>query len=204
MDASSPNSRALSTGSRSISSSLLARVKAREPDAWRRLVKLYGPVIYLWARQAGLQPDDAADVVQEVLGAVADKVEDFRRERTGDTFQGWLWTITRNKIRDHFRRVQDRPEARGGTDAQQRILQIPELPEPSSDDHAEVGSRVARSALELIRAEFEDRTWRAFWRMAIDGCPAADVAEELGISIRAVYQGKYRVLRRIRQELDEL
>ena len=58
--------------------------------------------------------------------------------------------------------------------------------------------------MELIRAEFKESTWQAFYRTAVDARPAAEVAEELGISLRAVYQAKYRVMRRIRRELEDL
>lgn len=61
-----------------------------------------------------------------------------------------------------------------------------------------------RRALDLVRAEFENRTWDAFWRTAIDGQPAGDVAAQLGMSLHAVYKAKSRVLRRLRQELAGL
>lgn len=209
MDPPFADSRAPSTGPSSTSTSLLRRVKAEDPEAWRRLVRLYGPLVYLWSRQANLNPDDAADMVQEVFVAVAGSIEGFRRERPEDTFRGWLWTITRNKIRDHFRRRQREAQAKGGTDAQEQLLQVPHpqagaRPEPSSEANAEAGSQVTHRATELIRGEFEDRTWQAFWRTAVDGRKAAEVADELGMTLRAVYQAKYRVLRRIRQELDDL
>lgn len=209
MHPSSPNSRAPSTGPSSTSSGLLRRVKAEDPEAWRRLVRLYGPLVYLWSRQSNLNPDDAADVVQEVFVAVAGGVEGFHRDRPGDSFRGWLWTITRNKIRDHFRRRQGQTQAKGGTDAQEQLLQVPHpqagaRPEPSSEANADAGSHIAHHALELIRGQFEQRTWQAFWRTAVDGCKAAEVADELGMTLRAVYQAKYRVLRRIRQELEDL
>jgi RNA polymerase sigma-70 factor (ECF subfamily) len=197
-------SRAPSTGPGSTSSSLLRRVGQGDPDAWRRLVRLYGPLVYIWARQCGLQPADAADVHQETFVAVAGSVGDFRRERPDDSFRGWLWTITRNKICDHFRRRRGQAAAQGGTDAQEQLLQVPEPPKPSADSQADAGSQIARRAMELIRGEFEDRTWQAFWRTAVDGLKAAEVADELGMTLAAVYQAKYRVLRRIRQELGEL
>jgi RNA polymerase sigma-70 factor (ECF subfamily) len=173
------------------------------------LVRLYGPLVYLWVRRRGLQPDDAADVLQETFVAVAGSLETFHREQPGDTFRGWLWTITRNKIRDHFRRRQGEAVATGGTDAQEQLLRVPHpqagtRPEPFSDDCADAGSQIAHAALELIRAEFEDRTWQAFWQTAVDGRKAAEVAEELGMTLAAVYMAKYRVLRRIRQELGDL
>jgi RNA polymerase sigma-70 factor (ECF subfamily) len=89
----------------STSSSLLERAKSRDPDAWRWLAEFYGPLVYNWARAAGLQPSDAADVAQEVFRSVSVKLADFRHDRTHDSFRGWLWTITRNKVRDyHFQR----------------------------------------------------------------------------------------------------
>ena len=116
----------------SISTSLLGRVKAGEGEAWRRLVELYAPLLYEWCRRRGLQAEDAADVAQEVFAAVARNIESFRRDRPGDSFRGWLWTITRSKIRDHFRRFKGQPEAQGGTDAQLRLAEIPEPPSDAS------------------------------------------------------------------------
>jgi len=178
-------------------------VKARDPEAWRQLVRIYGPLVYAWCQQCGLQAEDAADIVQEVFGSVASSVSEFRRERPGDSFRGWLWTITRNKIRDHFRALQGRAQARGGTTAQQRLAELPERPpEESETDRSRTDELTPEyRAFEAIRAEFEDRTWEAFRRTAVDGLPAAEVAAELGMTPEAVYKAKSRVLRRIRQEL---
>src|SRR5690606_12959139 len=55
----------------STAASLVAGVKALDPTAWRQLVTLYGPLIYGWARRAGLRGEDAADVTQDVFRAVA-------------------------------------------------------------------------------------------------------------------------------------
>ena len=185
----------------SISSTLLQRVQARRPEAWTRLVDLFGPTVYRWCRCSGARPEDAADVVQEVFSAVAAHVGDFQRRNGDDSFTAWLATITRNKIRDHFRR-QDRPQARGGTDAHAQLEQLPEPVEPS--EVAEVDRALPRRGLQLVRAEFENRTWEAFWRATVDGQAPADIAEDLGMSVAAVYQAKSRVLRRLRQELGGL
>ena len=42
----------------------------------------------------------------------------------------------------------------------------------------------------MIRAEFEDRTWEAFWRVSVDGQSPADVAADLEMSVAAVYKAK--------------
>src|SRR5437764_23519 len=86
---------------------LLERLRAGQAGAWERLAELYGQTVYVWCRRAGVSEADAADVSQEVFTAVARTVADFRRERPGDSFRGWLWTITQNKVRDHWRRRAD-------------------------------------------------------------------------------------------------
>jgi len=103
--------------------SLVEEVRARDPEAWRRLAYLYGPLVYSWCRHQGLPGQDAEDVVQEVFLTVFARVSDFRREREGDTFRGWLWTIARHKIGDWIRRHGRQPQAAGGTDAQEQLLE---------------------------------------------------------------------------------
>ena len=75
---------------------------------------------------------------------------------------------------------------------------------PASDPSVACDAGLSRRGLDLVRAEFENRTWEAFWRTAVEGHAPAHVAEDLGMSVPAVYKAKSRVLRRLRQELDEL
>ncbi len=190
----------------SISRSWLERARVRDPDAWRKLAEVYGPLVYQWCRRAGLQSTDATDVVQEVFRSVAGAIDGFRRDRRGDSFRGWLWTITRNKVRDHFRGRGDRPVAQGGSAAQARLRELPhEAPEDSDEASAlAVKANLARRAVAIMQDNFEPRTWQAFWQTAVEHRPAADVAGDLGISTAAVYMAKSRVLRRLRKELDGL
>ena len=206
MDQSGNAPAATSDSSHSTSSGLLARVKAGDGEAWRRLIGVYGPLVYQWCRHCALSPEDAADVAQEVFSAGARKVADFRRERPEDTFRGWLWTITLNKIRDQARRRQGEPRAQGGTEAQHRLAQILDQALDSTDAGlvSDCENSLAHRIVELARAGVEERTWQAFWRVAVDGEDAAVVAESLGISVQAVYDAKYRIRRKIRQQFEDL
>jgi RNA polymerase sigma-70 factor (ECF subfamily) len=179
------------------------RVKARDAEAWRRLVGLYSPLVYAWCRKAGLQPQDAADVLQEVFRAVAAGVGSFRRERPEDTFRGWLRVITRNKVHDHFHRETAQPEAVGGTDIQRRMLEIA-ADESEPPSQADPLATLVHRALETVRSEFEESTWQAFVLTTIEERPAVEVAQRLGLSPGAVRQAKFRVLRRLRQELGDV
>jgi RNA polymerase sigma-70 factor (ECF subfamily) len=184
---------------------LLERARANDDEAWRRLVFLYSPLVFSWCRRAGLRSEDAADVLQEVFIAVSRALAAFDR-REGGAFRAWLWTITRNKLHDHYRRQQAGPEAAGGSDAHRRLLDIPDEMPGEPDDASDPGSAASllRRALELVRGDFEERTWQAFYRATVEGQPAGTLASDLGMSVAAVYQAKARVLRRLREELGNL
>jgi RNA polymerase sigma-70 factor (ECF subfamily) len=179
--------------------SLLERARAQDATAWQKLATLYRPLVYYWCQRGGAGPEDAHDVVQEVLLAVAGGLQQFQREGTG-SFRAWVRGITRHKLLDHHRRQQRQPAAAaGGTDA---LLRVQELPDPASgseDESAEVGG-LYRRALDLIRSEFEERTWLAFWNTAVENRDTATVAAELGMSAVAVRIAKSRVLGRLREE----
>ena len=58
---------------------------------------------------------------------------------------------------------------------------------------------VLRCLLDLMEQEFEPSTIQAFRRLALEEASGAEVAEELGLSVAAVYVAKSRVLHKIRQ-----
>lgn len=198
------SSGAISESLGSTSSTLLQRVKSGDAEAWRRVARLYGPIAFLWCRQSNLSVHDAADVVQETFLAVARHLPAFHRETPKDSFRGWLWTIVHNKIRDHFRRQRDSAQPRGGTAGEVALAQIPEREAQEPPTPFVAAGLLERLALDLIRAEFESRTWEAFWQVTVGGRSAAEVGDSLGMTKRAVRQAKYRVLRRLRQELADL
>ncbi|MCC7419630.1 MAG: sigma-70 family RNA polymerase sigma factor [Planctomycetaceae bacterium] len=191
----------------STSRSLLADARRSMPAAWERLVRLYAPLVASWVRRGGVAEQDVVDVVQDVFSAVFGNFKRFRKERRSDTFRGWLATISRNKVNDHFRRRTDEPCAPGGTEASLRIQQIldPHPPfEPQEGDEDILLDGLLRTALEAIRGEFHERTWKAFWGTVVEGRAAADVAADLEMKPGTVRVAKSRVLLRLRRELGDV
>jgi len=192
--------------SQSTSPSLLERLKGNDSVAWEHFAAVYGPMVYGWCRRLGLQDQDAADVSQEVFRAVAGNIRRFRRDAANHTFRGWLWTITRNKIRDLGRDQAGKAHAQGGSTADARLQQIAEPPDDVSSvsNDAVDGRGLLQRAADIIRSEFEEQTWQIFYQIVIEGRRATDVAADLKMTASAVRQAKYRVLRRLRQEFDGL
>jgi RNA polymerase sigma-70 factor (ECF subfamily) len=188
-----------------LSSALLEGVKARDPEAWRRLAYLYGPLVYGWCRRQGLQNPDCEDVVQEVFLTILARVGEFRQQSGGGTFRGWLWAITRNKLGDWLRKhkAQARPLGPHAGPPPAPDVPAPETAECIDPPPATEAGRLYRRALDLIRPEFADHTWQAFWRVTVDGQTAADVAADLHMTRNAVYIAKSRVLSRLREVLGD-
>jgi RNA polymerase sigma-70 factor (ECF subfamily) len=197
-----PGSGAPSEPSASVSSSLLERLRVQEPEAWRRLVRLFYPLVRSWCERAGLGSEDAADATQEVFRALAGNIGRFRPEGGMNSFRRWLWGITRRQVLAQRRR--EGVPAAGGTEAQLRLAEVPEPEEASAAEALGERNALLRRALDLLRSEVEERTWQAFWRVAVDGQAPADIAADLGLSVNSVYLAKARLLRRLREEFGGL
>jgi RNA polymerase sigma-70 factor, ECF subfamily len=185
------------------SATLLSRARASDAAAWKRLVELYSPLVYHWCRQSGFTSHDAADLMQDVFQSVYRALDSFDRGKTG-AFRAWLWTITRNKIRNVVRKAA--PVAEGGSTAQERWQNLPDN-EPAPSEHSVTGERpqsLLQRALDLVRGDFNESTWKAFERTVIEQRPAAEVGAELGLSSGAVYKARDRVLRRLHEELGDV
>jgi RNA polymerase sigma-70 factor (ECF subfamily) len=184
---------------------LLDRLRANDGDAWHTMVRLYTPLVRHWCDRSGVRRADGDDVAQDVFRAAALSMEAFRRDRPGDSFRGWLRGITRNMVLQHFRHAGKQPRAAGGTDIHRRLESIADTDAGDDDeDPAEELDGLRRRALDLVRGEFESRTWQAFWRTVVDDAAPVDVAAELGTSAAAVRMAKSRVLRRLKEEFGDL
>jgi RNA polymerase sigma-70 factor (ECF subfamily) len=166
--------------------------------AWESFVRLYTPLLGHWARQMGLHGPDVEDLVQDVFTLLVRKLPAFRPDPR-KRFQGWLWVVTTNKVRERWRR-----RARVRLVAPGVLEELPGREDAEEAAEAEDRECLVRQALEVLRSEFQPSTWRAFWECAMGGRQAPEVATELGLSVGAVYAAKSRVFRRLRREVEGL
>ncbi len=186
---------------------LLYRLRdGRDGDAWREFFDLYGPVVYRFARNRGLQDADAADLMQDVLLSVARNAPRMEYDPKRGTFRGWLYTVTRNKIYNFLSGQRHRPRAAGDSDAHERLEAAPARDDegPDADWEREYQRRLTDRAMDLVKGEFHKATWEAFWGTAVEGKSAGDVGAGLKMSPGAVYVAKSRVLARLRDEVRKM
>jgi RNA polymerase sigma-70 factor (ECF subfamily) len=186
--------------------SLLTRLRhSPESAAWNRLVELYAPLIRAWLRKYDVQNSDADDLVQEVLLTVSKELSEFDHGGQPGAFRAWLKAILVNRLRSFWRARDRRPQPRGDSDIDDRLA---ELDDPASEMsliwNRQHDQYVLRQLLALAEPHFTSNTWHAFRRVALDGASADVVAQELEISLNAVFIAKSRVLSRLRQEAEGL
>jgi RNA polymerase sigma-70 factor (ECF subfamily) len=184
--------------------SLLERLRTSSDDqAWDRFVELYAPLVYRWLRahfQLGEQ--DAEDAAQEVLITVLREMPNFRYDPSG-SFRGWLFRVVHHRVQRLHR--ERRLVLIDPVELQRKLDEIQDAQSPLARRwHEEHDSMVLGRALNLIQHEFEQPTWQAFVKTAVDGLTPRQAASELGITANAARIAKSRVLRRLRQEIEGL
>jgi RNA polymerase sigma-70 factor (ECF subfamily) len=186
------------------SSRLLNGLRQGDQEAWGRFDQFYTPLVRHWARRVGVAGQDLADVVQEVLKAVARRLPQYERQR--GSFAAWICTITRSRGIDHLRGLAGQPRGAGGSSAQARLEEKPDPLEEASSPQVTASAEVLlrRRVVDVVQGEFEPHTWQAFWRSVIDGRDTAAVAAELGMSAGAVRIARSRVVNRLRAVYEEV
>jgi RNA polymerase sigma factor (sigma-70 family) len=185
--------------------SLLVQIRdSKNEAAWQEFIKLYGPMVFGFARKRGLQDADAADLMQDVLRSVSSAIGRLDYDRSQGTFRGWLFTITRNKVYNFLSARRVRPQGSGDTTTNKLLNEQPAGEDGSDAWEIEYQRRIASMAMDRVKSEFQETTWQAFRLTAVDGLSAADASKQTGLSTGAVYVAKSRVLARLKQEVESI
>jgi len=185
--------------------SLLVRLKARSDDeAWFEFTEIYRPVIYRLACRKGLQHADADDLAQQVLVAVARVIDRWESDPQRARFRTWLSRVALNAVINALTRGS--PDRGSGDSGLHEFLDA----RPAADDgpaselvRVEHRREVFRWAARQIRPEFHPVTWDAFWLTAVEGCDVDEAARRLNRSCGSVYAARSRVMRRLKEKVQE-
>lgn len=190
-----------SSESVTISSTLLTGARSANPNAWVMIVTRYSPKIMTWMLLAGVDSSDAPDLLQDVWRSVLMSLKNFRREKPDDTFRGWLRTIAQRRIADYFESRSQQP--RNLPLAQLESLQSQNL--LTDEIAANVSERVTllQKYMQQVESEVKPNTWLVFQMHVIEEKSVEEVAAILKIPTYSVYTSKSRVIKRLRELLED-
>jgi len=184
---------------------LLSSIETGSDDAWARLDAIYRPFVYRWFRRRSISHEAAEDLTQDVMLVVARELPNFEHSGRPGAFRTWLRRITLFEEKAYWRKMSLRGQPVGGTDFHETLQELGDagseltrLWEQQHDRH------VLQKLLSDISPDFDPKTMQAFRRLAIDDTPPQQVADELGMSVGAVYTAKSRVVRRLRAVAEGL
>lgn len=182
---------------------LLARLKRpADANAWQTFVDLYMPLVYRYCRSRGLQDADATDVTQQVLSNVHRAIEAFEYEPQRGRFRDWLGTIAlRELIRNQ--RKDRRPGKGQGAGLGDSIVERLDGPVDSAWLE-EFNSHIFAAALQRVRDYFDESTWQAFDLTWLGNVKPQDAACRIEKSTAWVYKARFRVLNKLRSEIEFL
>lgn len=145
-----------------------------------------------WVRALGARPADVADVVQEVFVVAHRRLPDFEH----DNVAGWLYQITRRKVRDYRRLswVKHLFTARTASGFKHSVA-------PGADPSNQLESRQRTELLERILAALPDEQRAAFVLFEIEGYSGAAIAELQQVPVNTVWGRIYKARQKLQAQL---
>jgi RNA polymerase sigma-70 factor (ECF subfamily) len=178
---------------------LLARARAGDAGALERLVDRHQARVYRFGLKMCRDPEDAKDVLQDTLLAMARGIRDFRGASSLST---WLYTVARSfcikkRRKGLFGAVEHSLESEV---ARESAALADAGPRP---DEA-VGAKIIERALERAIGSLEPGYREVLVLRDMEGLPAAEVAEILGLSVQAVKSRLHRARLSVRERIAPL
>lgn len=186
--------------------SLILRLRdGRNQQAWAEFLEIYQPLILRLVRSRGLQDADAREVTQDVLLAVVAAIPNWDANPAKGSFRGWLSTITRNLVVNFLVRQSRHPRGSGDSDFARWLNEVPAADcNESKFFDLEQRRQFFQWAAIRVRGEVSESTWDAFQRTSIDRGDIAEVARDLGTTAGAIYVARSRVMKRLRECIEQL
>lgn len=176
----------------------------QDQKSWDEFYRTYWRLIYSVASKAGLNNEEAWDVVQETILSVAKQTRNGRYDAEKGSFKSWLWNITRWRIADQFRKrpTREQPTDSNGTS-------IDDHPCTSVDIFEKLWERewqhnLIKAAAERVKMRVNPRQFQIFDHHVLRGMSTGDVRRKLGVSLAQIYLVKHRIGKLLKEEIEYL
>ncbi len=176
-------------------------------SAWQQFAERFRPPIVRFSRKLGLSDVDAEEVAQETLTAFAAAYREGRYDPDKGRLSRWLFGIAYRQAQYARRSGARRAAIERQPPHSSFWADVPEGDASTQLWDQQWEEAMLATCLERVRQEVEPATMRAFELVMRAGNTPAVAARELGVPVKAVYNAKYTVLKRMREiraELEEL
>lgn len=192
--------------------SLLGRLKDWEDnESWRDFFRTYWKLIYGFAIHRGLSHEEAQEVVQETVVAVAKSIGKFQYDPKVCAFKTWLLGVTRSKIANQFnRRPRQSAVATNPTPEDSNATPLVDRQPDAQSGQLERAwdeewqKNLMEAAIQRVKRRVSIEQFQMFDLFALKQWPARDVAKTLGVTIAHVYVAKHRIAKLVRKEIEAL
>lgn len=170
--------------------------------AWSHIDNRYRPVIVGLARRVGLRDSEADEVGQQALAEFVRAYREGRYDRGKGRLSSWILGIAHHTALKMLRTSR----REGSSTALSMLPSDPDNPEFRSIWDGERDRCILEKALGMLRDEsaVDDRTLQAFELVGLRGVPAAQAAQQCGMTVDQVYVAKNRVTKRLRTLVQDL
>ncbi len=180
----------------SVDSDLIAQAAAGDAAAFQALVERHRSMVYRVAFQFAGNHHDAEDIAQEVFIKVYRSLDRFRQDAQ---LSSWLYRIVMNACIDHRRRHSPAGSAPFGEDAEQKMLNTPEVT-PGPEERAYAGE--IGSLLESAVAALPKGQRIVFVMRHHQGLKLGEIANALGLAEGTVKRQLHAAVHRLRSVLS--
>lgn len=169
---------------------LLASARAGDAAALEQLIERYQGRVFRFGLRMCRDPDDARDVVQDTLVAMARGLREFRGDSSLST---WLYTIARSQCLRKRRRSKFAPAEHETVHAADAVVDDGPAPDEA------VAQQEIEAAVERAIAGLEPMYREVMILRDVEGLPASEVAQVVGISVDAVKSRLHRARVAVRE-----
>jgi RNA polymerase sigma-70 factor (ECF subfamily) len=179
---------------------LLAQARAGNRQSLETLLERHQAQVYRFAMKMCRDPEDAKDVLQDTLLAMARGVRDFRGASSMST---WLYTIAHSFCIKKRRKSKFAPDEERSLDTGAPAEAVKLADPMASPDEVLAGKQVER-VLEQAIAELEPMYREVLLLRDAEGLTAPEVAEVLGLTTPAVKSRLHRARLAVRERVAPL
>jgi len=178
-------------------SSLIQRVRnLDDADGWSEFDRFYRPMLVRYARGRGLSADDAEEIAQQCMTAIAHQISKFERDRS---FRGWLRGMVSHKVADLL--------AARYRSCRADTAMLENAPDNRIKDDSLWESQWNESHMHALLADlrnsFAEHTLKAFELYVICNYDVVDIGRLLDMTPNQIYVAKNRVINHIKNKFQD-